>query len=211
MIVLSQDFDQPFYLLSTSKHWMTVPKFWSKPISRLFFRNRDFFSRPKQKPILFSETKSPKAKPIIFSDTKFSKTKTKTFFQDYILPIQNRNPPKIGKSLETKTETETKTSQYPWQFLEKSSLNIFLLFLLCFSSPPGKKIFSFFEYFPRFSSLSFSSSGGELQRRRNRDRFSEHENQRIIQWTQAAPGRRRPQLTVHKRNSSCGVVTKYLP
>ena len=29
--------------------------------------------------------------------------------------------------------------------------NIFLLFLFCFSSPPQKKIFSFSEYFPRFS------------------------------------------------------------
>ena len=173
-------------------------------------RYRDFFSLNK---VVWNRNQD------FFPETKFSKTETDTFFprpnfpkpnmrlffQDQILRNQKQNPTKIGKSLETATKTET--SQYPWQFLERS----FPPFPSFFSSPPGKKIFSFFKYFPRFSSLSFSSSGGELQRRRNRDRFSEHENQRIIQWTQAAPGRRRPQLTVHKRNSSCGVVTKYLP
>ena len=173
-------------------------------------RYRDFFF-PKQsclkpKSRLFSWDQILQNRNwYFFPRPNFPKPNMRLFFQDQILRNQKQNPTKIGKSLETATETET--SQYPWQFLERS----FPPFPSFFSSPPGKKIFSFFKYFPRFSSLSFSSSGGELQRRRNRDRFSEHENQRIIQWTQAAPGRRRPQLTVHKRNSSCGVVTKYLP
>ena len=56
------------------EHWMTIPKFWPKPIPRLFlwyqiFRNRDFFMIP-----IFSETFS--------SETKFPKTETETFFRD---------------------------------------------------------------------------------------------------------------------------------
>ena len=118
-------------------HWMTIPKFWPKPIPRFFFRyqifrnqNQNFFSKTK-----FSETEtdtfyprqnSPKPKPILFSETKFSETKTETFFRDQILRNRYQNPPKIGKSL--KTETETETFQYPCKFLELSS--IFLLFLL---------------------------------------------------------------------------------
>ena len=41
------------------------------------------------------------------SETKFSKTETETFFRDQIL--RNRNPQKIGKSLETE-KFETKMS-----------------------------------------------------------------------------------------------------
>ena len=36
------------------EHWMTIPKFWSKPIPRLFFTIPNF---QKPKPKLFSETK----------------------------------------------------------------------------------------------------------------------------------------------------------
>ena len=129
-------------------HWMTILKFWPKPIPRLFFRYQIFRIRNRY----------------FFPKTKFSENETNTFFWDQIHRIWNRffffqdqilrnryqNPPKIGKSLETETKTES--SQYPWQFLERSSPNIFLLFLLCFSSPlEKKKIFSFSEYYP-FSS-----------------------------------------------------------
>ena len=73
-------------------------------------------------------------KPILISETKLSKTKTEIFFRDQIFLNWYWNPPKIGKSLESETETET--SEYPWQFLKRSSPNISLIFLLCFSSPP---------------------------------------------------------------------------
>ena len=60
----------------------------------------------------------------------FSKPKPNFFFGD-------QNPPKISKSIDTETETET--SQYPWHFLERSSPDIFLLYFICFSSPPEKR------------------------------------------------------------------------
>ena len=102
-------------------------------------RNRNFFPRPnflKPNPGLFyggqilwnrnrysfPRPNSPKLR--LYSLTKFSKTET--FFRDQILRNRYQNPPKIGKSL--KTETETETFQYPCKFLELSS--IFLLFLL---------------------------------------------------------------------------------
>ena len=44
------------------------------------------------------------------------------------------------------------------------SLNIFHLFLLCFSSPPQTIFLSFFKYYPPFPSLfSFSSKGPKLK------------------------------------------------
>ena len=65
-----------------------------------------------------------KPKPILFFRDQISETKTDNFFlrpnfpkpkprlfTRPILPIRNGNPPKIGKSLETETETET--YQYP--------------------------------------------------------------------------------------------------
>ena len=67
------------------QHWMTIPKFWPKPIPRLFLlyhifrnRNRDFFR-----------------------DQIFPKPKPRLFFRDQI--FRNRNPQKFGKSLETET------------------------------------------------------------------------------------------------------------
>ena len=114
-------------------HWMTIPKFWPKVIPRLFFRyqifrNRDFFAETK-----FSKTKTgtffprPNSpKPVLFFWDQILGNPNRNFFGDQILWI--RNPPKIGKSLET--ETETKTSQYPWQFFERSSPKILPLFLL---------------------------------------------------------------------------------
>ena len=90
---------------------MTIPKFWPKPIPRLFLRyqifrnrNRDFFPRPN-----FFETK----KRDFFSETKFSETETETFFRDQIFSkpklglffrnqiLRNRNPQRFGKSFET--------------------------------------------------------------------------------------------------------------
>ena len=83
--------------------------------------------------------------------------KARCLFRDQNLRKRKRNPPKICKGLET--ETETRTSQYPWQFLERFSPDILffssILFLLCFSSPPENKVFSFSEYFPPFP-LRFS-------------------------------------------------------
>ena len=100
----------------TPPHWATVPKFWPKPIPRPFsdtkFSKTDaFLPRPN----------SPKPRP------NFPKPKTRLFSPDQILQNWYRNSAKIGKSLET--ETKTGTSQYPWQFLERSSPNSFLLFL----------------------------------------------------------------------------------
>ena len=43
-------------------HWMTIPKFWPKPIPRLFFRYQIFRNRYRD----------------FFSDTKFSETDTET-------------------------------------------------------------------------------------------------------------------------------------
>ena len=51
-------------------HWMTIPKFWPKPIPRLFFRYQIFRNRYRD----------------FFSDTKFSETETETFFRDQIFP-----------------------------------------------------------------------------------------------------------------------------
>ena len=79
------------------QHWMTIPKFWPKPIPRLFLRyqifrngNRAFFPRPN-----FFETDTflprpnfPKPKPRLFSETKFFRNR-------------NRNPQRFGKSFET--------------------------------------------------------------------------------------------------------------
>ena len=62
---------------------------------------------PKPRPRLFSETKTE----TFFRDLIFSKPKPRLFFQNQILRNQYQNPPKIGKSLETETKTET--SQYP--------------------------------------------------------------------------------------------------
>ena len=70
-------------------HWMTIPKFWPKPIPRLFLRYqifqnrpRDFFLRPN-----FSETDTflprpnlPKPKPRLFSETKFFQNRNRDFF-----------------------------------------------------------------------------------------------------------------------------------
>ena len=141
-------------------HWMTILKFWPKPIPRLFFRyqifrnqNQGCFSETK-----FSETETEtffqdqifrNRNRDFFSETKFSKTETETFFPRPNLQNWYRNPPKIGKSLETETETET--SQYPWDIFSK----YFPPFPLVFFSS-RKKIFSFFKYFP-------SSSGIERQ------------------------------------------------
>ena len=73
----------------THRHWMTIPKFWPKPIPRLFFRyqifwNRyqDFFPRPN-----FSETDTflPRPdvpKPRLFAETKFFRNQNRDFFSE---------------------------------------------------------------------------------------------------------------------------------
>ena len=53
----------------------------------------------------------PNPKPKLFIRDQIFETKTETFFRDQILQNRYRNPPKIGKSPETETETEN--SQYP--------------------------------------------------------------------------------------------------
>ena len=84
-------------------HWMTIPKFWPKPIPRLFLRyqifrnrNRDFFPRPN-----FSETETdtflprpnfPKPKLRLFSETNFFRNRNRDFFSE-------------TKFFETETET----------------------------------------------------------------------------------------------------------
>ena len=153
-------------ILRNRKHWMTILKFWPKSILKLFFRYQ--ISRNRNQDFVL--------------ETNYSETDT--FFRDqirwnrnwYFFPRpdfrnQNRDfflrpnsPPKIDKGLETEAETET--SQYPWQFLEKSSPNISLLFLLCFPSPPEKKIFSLSKYFPPFFPPFSFSFGIERQRQR---------------------------------------------
>ena len=104
-------------------HWMTIPKFLPK--SKLILFSRDQILRDRNWYFFFPRPNFPKPKP-------------RLFFRDQILRNRYRNPAIIGKSLETKPETET--SQCPWQFLQRSSPNVFLLFLLCFSTPPEKKI-----------------------------------------------------------------------
>ena len=82
---------------------MTIPKFWPKPIPRLFLRyqifrnrNRDFFLRPN-----FSETDTflprsnfPKPKPRLFSETKFSEADTVTLQKLAKVPRPPRPWPK---------------------------------------------------------------------------------------------------------------------
>ena len=89
----------------------------------------NFFSDTKfsETEIFLPRPKFPKPKPKRFSETKFSETETETFFQDQIFPHwhqdffsrpnslkpilfldqirrnRNRNPQKIGKSLETRS------------------------------------------------------------------------------------------------------------
>ena len=66
-----------FYIFTTSSwlHWMTISKFWPKPIPRLF------------------------------SDTKFSKTDTETFFRYQIFRNRNRDFFSDTKFSKTETET----------------------------------------------------------------------------------------------------------
>ena len=76
---------------------MTIPKFWSKPIPRLFsdtkfFRNRNRYFFPETK---FSETETE----TFFRDQIFSKPKPRLFFRNQI--FRNRNPQRFGKSFET--------------------------------------------------------------------------------------------------------------
>ena len=125
-----------------------IPNF-PKPKPKLCFRDQIFRNRNRY----------------FFSETKFSETKTETFFRDHILRNRYRNPPKIGKSL----KTETETFQYPCKFLELSSPNIFLLFLLqsvfILLSSRKKDIL-----LPRIFSSFFFSVFLLLQRQRQRQR-----------------------------------------
>ena len=111
-------------------------------------RNQNFVSETK-----FSETETdtffprpnfPKPKPRLFSETIFFETDTETLQK---LAKVSRPRPKLFNILANF-----------WSYLLQifSSFSFSSLFL--FSSPPEKKIFSFPEYFPPFSSPFFFSS-----------------------------------------------------
>ena len=98
-------------------HWMTIPKFWPKPIPRLFLRYQIFQNRPRDffpRPNFFRNRYR-----YFFSETKNSETETETsfpipnfpkpilFFRYQIFRNRNRNHQKFGKSLETETQSVT--------------------------------------------------------------------------------------------------------
>ena len=114
--ILTETDTETFFLLAN----------FAKPKPRLFFWDHNFRNRNRH----------------FFSETKFSETKTETFFPRPNSPKPIPIPSKIGKCLETETKTET--SQYPWQFLERSSPNIFLL--LFHSARPYSKILREHKY-----------------------------------------------------------------
>ena len=125
-------------IATRQSHWMTIPKFWPKPIPKLFFqyqifrnRYRDFFFRYQ----IFRNQN-------FFSETKFSETNTET-------------PQKLAKVSRPKPRL--------LNILEKSSPNIFLLFLLWFSFPPEKRYSPFPNIFLLFLLLRNRTSMSTLQ------------------------------------------------
>ena len=74
-------------------HWMTIPKFWPKPIPRLFFRYQIFRNRYRD---LFSDTKfSETETDTLKKMAKVSKPKPILFFRYQI--FWNQNHKKFGK------------------------------------------------------------------------------------------------------------------
>ena len=146
-------FPRPNFSETETDTFLPRPNF-PKPKPRLFsetnfFRNRYFFPETK-----FSETETetfflrpnfPKPKPRLFSETKFSKTDTETL-QKLVKVPRPRPKPRILNILDK---------------FRRDILQIFPPSLFFFSS--RKTIFSFYEYFPPFSSSFFFSSGIERQ------------------------------------------------
>ena len=60
-------------------HWMTIPKFWPKPIPRHFSDTK--FSEPKTD-TFFPRPNFPKPKPRLFSETKFFRNRNRNFFSE---------------------------------------------------------------------------------------------------------------------------------
>ena len=78
---------------NSGAHWMTIPKFWPKPIPILFLRyqifrnrNRDFFPRPilsvTETDTYLPRPNFPKPKQRLFSETKFFRNRNRDFFSE---------------------------------------------------------------------------------------------------------------------------------
>ena len=87
----------------------------------------------------FPRPNSPRPKLILFfSKTKFSETKTETFFPrpDSPKPI----PKPCNYWQKSRDQARNWDFSMSLTILQRSSPNVFLLFLLCFSTPPEKRL-----------------------------------------------------------------------
>ena len=92
-------------------HWMTIPKFWPKPIPRLFFYDNKFSETKTE--TFFRDQIFPKQKPILFFRDQIFRNRNRDFFAgpnfsetDTFFPRPNFSKPKpskIWQSLETET------------------------------------------------------------------------------------------------------------